>query len=241
MRYTPSRRFGLVMLTATFVPVLMFGGASSNALSQETAVPSYKPADVQTQASRAYVFVDKTGLGHQHGVEAKLLSSTLVLGADQHAGKLVFDMTSFNADTPAAREYVGLEGATDEGTRTAVNENMKGSAILNVANFPTATFDIASAISTGQTSSIGLPVYELKGDFTLHGITRPLAIKAEVEQTRGWLHVRGNFIINQTSFGITPFSKAFGVIGVADPLKIYGDLFVAPTDQVAMASIPSRQ
>ena len=241
MYCSPSRRSWLVILAAAIVPGLLFAGTSSTAFSQEAAPPSYKPADVQTQASRVYVFVDKTGLGHQHGVEAKLLSSTLVLGAEQNAGKLVFDMTSFDADTPTARDYVGLEGTTDEGTRSAVNQNMKGAAILNVSKYPTATFDIASAIATGQTSSGGLPIFELKGNFTLHGTTRPLAVVTEVEQARGWLHVRGSFVIKQTSFGITPYSKAFGAIGVADPLKIYGNLFVAPTDKVAMADIPLRQ
>ncbi|WP_197168255.1 YceI family protein [Neorhodopirellula pilleata] len=220
---------------------IIFASIAPVACSQDATTPSYKPGDVQTQASRVYVFVDKTGLGHQHGVEAKLLSSRLELGADQNAGKLTFDMNSFDADTQAARKYVGLQGTTDEGTRSAVNNNMKGSAILNVAQYPTATFDVASAIATGQTGSDGLPIYELKGNFTLHGTTHPLEFSVEVEQTRGWLHVRGNFVIKQTSFGITPYSKAFGAIGVADSLKIYGDLFVAPTANVAMSDIPTRQ
>lgn len=241
MLCSSSQRCWLVMLAAVVLPATTFVSAPYVALAQEASAPTYKPADVQTQASRVYVFVDKTGLGHQHGVEAKLLSSTLVLGADQNAGKLVFDMNSFDADTPAARKYVGLSGTTDAGTRSAVNKNMKGSAVLNVARYPTATFDIASAIPIGKTSSKGLPVYEFKGNFTLHGTTRPLAITAEVEQARGWLHLRGSFVIKQTSFGITPYSKAFGAIGVADHLKIYGDLFVAPTDKIAMTDIPSRQ
>lgn len=241
MNRSPFRQPWIVMLGFAIVQGLFSPSTSPVIFAQEASKPAYKPADVQTQASRIYVFVDKTGLGHQHGVEAKLLSSRLVLGAEQNAGKLIFDMNSFDADTPVARKYVGLEGTTDEGTRTAVNNNMKGSAILNVGKYPTATFDIASALATGQTSGDGLPIYELKGNFTLHGTTRPLAINAEVEQTRGWLHVRGNFIIKQTSFGITPYSKAFGAIGVADSLKIYGDLFVVPTANVAMAEIPTRQ
>jgi polyisoprenoid-binding protein YceI len=236
-----SRRSWLTMSAALLLPTGLFVGVPSLTTAQEATAPAYQPADVQTQASRVYVFVDKTGLGHQHGVEAKLLSSTLVLGADQNAGKLVFDMTSFDADAPTARKYVGLSGTTDASTRSAVNKSMKGSAILNVAKYPTATFDIASALPTGQSTSDGLPIYQLKGNFTLHGTTQPIAINAAVEQARGWLHVRGNFVIKQTSYGITPYSKAFGAIGVADPLKIYGDLFVAPTDKIAMAEIPSRQ
>ena len=205
------------------------------------STPTYQPASVQLDASRVYVFADKTGLGHQHGVEAKLLSSTLVLGAAADAGQLVFDMASFDADTPTARKYVGLSGTTDEGTRTAVNKNLRGSAVLDVAKYPTSTFDVASAAGTGQTSSRGRPIYRLDGNFTLHGKTRPLSILVEVEQVRGWLHVLGSFTIKQTSYGITPYSKAFGAIGVADELKIFGDLYVVPTEHVAMEDVPERQ
>ncbi len=235
--------FELIRRIGNFT-ILIAGLTSSLARAQEpvtNTVPTYQLADVQTEASRVYVFVDKTGLGHQHGVEAKLLKSSLVLGSDHDAGKLVFDMTTFNADTPAAREYVGLEGTTDEDTRTAVNNNMRGASILNIAKFPTATFDVASAKANGETSSNGLPLYRLEGNFTLHGTTQPLVVMAEVEQTRGWLHVRGSFVIKQTSYGITPYSKAFGAIGVADQLKIFGDLFVVPTEHIAMENIPSRQ
>jgi hypothetical protein len=31
----------------------------------------------------------------------------------------------------------------------------------------------------------------------------------------------------QTQFGITPYSKAFGAIGVADKLTIYGEIHIA--------------
>lgn len=208
----------------------------------QTASPSVpKPAEVQTEASRVYVFVDKTGLGHQHGVEAKLTASTLVLGAEQKAGTLVFDMTSFSADTAAARKYVGLSGTTDASTRASVNTNMRGPAVLDVRRYPTATFEIESAKETGTVGGRGLPTYELRGNFTLHGVTKPISLIADVEQRSGWLHVRGSFLINQTSFGIKPYSKAFGAIGVTDQLKIYGDLYVAPTEHIVMATIPSNK
>lgn len=195
---------------------------------------------VQTEASRVYVFVDKTGFGHQHGVEARLTDSSLSLGAAKDAGTLVFDMASFDADTAAARKYVGLSGTTDAGTRKSVNENMKGADVLHVSRYPTATFVIASAKPTANQSRRGLPLYQLDGQFTLHGTTRPLSVVVDVEQVRGWLHLRGVFQIKQTDYGITPYSKAFGAIGVTDQLRIYGDLYVAPTSNVSMADIPSR-
>lgn len=69
----------------------------------------------------------------------------------------------------------------------------------------------------------------MDGQFTLRGTKRSLSFVTEVEQARGWFHVRGSFTIKQSDFGITPYSKVFGAIGVADELKIYGDLYVAPT------------
>jgi len=227
----------------SFVAILTCIGLNSQSLhaqDDQSSTAKFQPADVQTEASRVYVFVEKTGLGHQHGVEARLLKSSLVLGATQDAGKLVFDMKSFDADTAAARKYVGLTGTTDAKTRTAVNENMKGSAVLDVGRYPTATFDVTSATATGQSSTKGLPLYKLSGMFTLHGKQRPLSFVTEVEQARGWLHIKGMFSIKQTDYGIEPYSKVLGAVGVADELRIYGDLFVAPTQHVVMQSIPVR-
>ena len=104
-----------------------------------------EPHQISVQKSRVYIFVDKTGLGHQHGVEGRLKSGSLTLGAVEDAGELVFDMNSFDADTDAARRYVGLSGSTDASTRRQVNDNMKNTSILNVGQFPTATFAIKSA------------------------------------------------------------------------------------------------
>lgn len=193
----------------------------------ESTVPA---GQLNLTSSRVYTFVDKTGLGHQHAVEGKLKSGSCVLGVQQNAGQLVFDMTSFDADTANARRYLGLGGQTDASTRQKVNANMKGGDVLNVRAYPTATFDIRSSMPTGQKGRSGHPIYELIGEFTLHGTRRPLKVQAEAESTNGWIHLRGRFAINQTSFGIRPFSTAFGAIGVADKLTIAGDLWVAPTD-----------
>ena len=61
----------------------------------------------------------------------------------------------------------------------------------------------------------GQPVVELKGEFTLHGKTRPLTLYAELSQKEGQWNLRGDFAIRQTDFGITPYSAALGTVGVA--------------------------
>jgi hypothetical protein len=39
--------------------------------------------------------------------------------------------------------------------------------------------------------------------------------------------LRGNFTILQSDFGITPYKAALGAVGVADELKIWGDIWIA--------------
>ena len=48
----------------------------------------------------------------------------------------------------------------------------------------------------------------------------------EIEHKDGRIRVLGSFTIKQTDFGIKPYSKAFGTIGVADELTIYGDVIL---------------
>ncbi|MFM7057101.1 MAG: YceI family protein [Planctomycetota bacterium] len=179
---------------------------------------------VNLTASRVYIYVGKTGLGHNHGVEGRLKSGSLQLEGADAGGELVFDMTSFDADTDAARRYVGLAGSTDASTKQQVNANMKGAAVLDVQRYPTAKFVVDSVKRTEKKSREGHPVYELGGKFTLHGQTRPLKLEAGVEERAEGLRLRGNFRILQTQYGIRPYSKAFGAVGVADQLTIYGDI-----------------
>jgi polyisoprenoid-binding protein YceI len=139
----------------------------------------------------------------------------------------VFDVTSFQADTPAARQYVGLEGTTDADTQRQVNANMLGPSVLDVQRYPTATLKVNSIQPVRADRTGALPQYQIDGDFTLHGATRKVRILAEASSATGYTRLRGNFAILQTDYGITPYSKAFGAIGVADSLTIHGDLWIA--------------
>ncbi len=203
--------------------VAIIAALSGSALSARAA----DKRAVDLRKSRIYIFVGKTGLGHEHGVEGHLKSGELLMGSADHAGKFVFDMKSFHADTEAARKYVGLEGHTSESTRRQVDANMLGAKVLNVEKYPTAIFEIDSAKMLGRASRRGYPLAELDGRFTLHGVTRRIRILTEVIEQRGETRVRGGFRIRQSDYKIKPFSKAFGAIGVADELRIYGEIVLA--------------
>jgi polyisoprenoid-binding protein YceI len=182
--------------------------------------------DVDIERSRVYAFVGKTGFGHEHGVVGRLKSGTLRLGAREKAGKLEFDLTSFIADTPEARHYVGLQGETDASTQEQVNANMLGRYVLDTQQFPTATFAIDSALPLSGKLANGARRYQLDGQFTLHGATHPVRIIAQAKSESGAVRLRGSFMMLQTDYNITPFSKALGAVGVTDKLRIYGDIVI---------------
>ena len=186
------------------------------------------PGGVNLEHSRVYIKVGKVGLGHEHGVVGKLREGTLKLNGESSQGTLVFDMTSFDADTPAARKFVGLEGTTDESTRKQVNTNMRGQEVLSVDKFPTAQFQVTRVSPSDKPNVRGAPQVVIEGNFTLQNKTRPVKILANVSDENGWKHVRGGFAILQSDFGMKPYSKMLGAVGVTDRLEIFGDLWIAP-------------
>lgn len=183
--------------------------------------------DLELGSSQVFVFVGKTGFGHEHAVSGKLASGHLDLDPAKPVGELVFDLSSFDADSEGARRYLGLDGKSDDDTRRQVNENMRGSAVLDVEKHGSATFTLTSVTPLQELSARKLPQVELLGDLTLHGVKRQVRVVAEQEEKQGWIHVRGGFRLLQTDYGITPFSKAFGAVGVTDELRVWGDFWIA--------------
>jgi polyisoprenoid-binding protein YceI len=198
--------------------------------------PDSEPAEaaksyqIDTDASRVYVKVGSaTRIGHPHGVEGKLKSGKVTLGA---GGELVFDMGSFQADTQEARKKVGLEGKKlSENEAKKVNGTMRSADVLDVEKFPTATYKII-AIKPAEKQDAGAPgLYEVNGRFTLHGAEQPLQFKAKLERTdkEGVLRLTGAFAVRQTDYGMTPYSAAGGLAKVANELEILGELVLGPT------------
>ncbi len=186
---------------------------------------SLEPGDIHLKASRVYVFVDKTGFGHQHVVAGRLSEGKLRI-AEKSAGRMVFDMPSFAADAADARRYLSMEEDVSEKTQREVTETMQGAAILDVADHPTAVFTIDSMRPFEGNSGGAKAQYRIEGQFQLRGVTRPLGFTAEGTLEKGYLHLKGNFPLRQTDYKIRPFRKALGAVGVADVLTVYGDLWI---------------
>lgn len=197
--------------------------AAPSRSSDATSGPADTSGPVDTVQSRVYIKVGKVGFGHEHAIEGRVASGLIRLGADAAAGQLVFDLQSFQADTDAAREFVGLKGSVDEDTRKSVAKNMLSAEVLAAAKFPKATFVIQSA-SRQAGDNDEAPQYVLDGAFTLHGVTRPLQIVAVATQVGDRVNLSGKFDVLQTDYGIRPYSRALGAVKVANRLEIFGEV-----------------
>lgn len=187
------------------------------------AVPhAIGPGVIDTARSRVYARVHKTGFGHEHGVEGRLLQGELHLDEAQ-SGSMSFDMASFQADTSDARRYVGLSGEQDAATQADVTRTMQGPDVLDVQRHPRAEFVLQRAVPRAGKAG----EWDLYGELTLHGVKRPVQVASQATSEGSWIHLRGGFAIRQSEFGIRPLRKAFGAIGVADQMEIWGDLWLA--------------
>src|SRR5579863_4179241 len=170
----------IAFLTATAWLSAAVGQAGRDEAKLADRKPAPKPGQIDVEKSRVYIRVGKKKLGHEHGVEGRIKSGSVDLDGMKNPGEIEFDMTSFLADTDEAREHVDLQGTIAEATREKVTETMLGPSVLDTEKFPTAKFKIKSAEFL-QFGRIGGPFYRLKGDFTLHGKTRPLTIEVQVD------------------------------------------------------------
>jgi polyisoprenoid-binding protein YceI len=210
------------------VALCLYPAAGLPARAQEKADKA--TFEVDTKDSRIFVKVDKsTRLGHLHGIEGNLKSGKLTFGG---TGELVFDMASLTADTEEARKRVGLadKPGPTENQINDVTKTMRSEQVLDVAQYPTATFR-ATAIKPLDKQAPGESgMYQLEGSFSLHGAERKIEFKAKAErgEKEGTLRLTGVFQIKQTEYGIKPVTAAGGFAKVADVLDVHGDLRLRP-------------
>lgn len=98
--------------------------------------------------------------------------------------------------------------------------------VLEVSRFPEITFksNQVNATKTGE----GQYQARIAGDLTLHGVTRPLTIGAQLEFGDKTLRAKGGFALKQSSFDIKPVSVAGGTIKVKDELKFTFEIVAHP-------------
>lgn len=229
----PFQRIAVVVFTVA----ASFASGGANAQTGKVT-PHATKLDADLESSRVYIKV-KSGsrLGHDHGVAGRLESGAVQPGT---GGTLVFAMKTFITDTPDARRFVGLTAPVKPADQKKSSSNMLGPDVLDVAKYPRATFAIQT-FEPADGQETGAPgQYQLGGTFTLHGVSRPLAIVARLEPTTdpAAFRLRGAFAIQQSQYGITPYSALGGLVSIEDQLEIWGEFVLRSGVAQARATTP---
>jgi polyisoprenoid-binding protein YceI len=166
-------------------------------------------------ASRVVIHVGKAGLlgfaGHEHEVVAPALRGTVSADPDR-LGHASVEVT-FDA---AALRVTGT--GEPAGDVAQVQQTMLGPECLDAARFPTIHFVSSSVALTGDATP-GKREVAIHGALTLHGVTRPITLRARVDVERDTIEASGALALRQTEFGIKPISKA-GVVNVKDEVDL---------------------
>ena len=159
-------------------------------------------ADVDAGRSSITVKVDKSGLfsafAHNHTIQAPIASGKL--DTEKRTAALTFN----------TKEMKVLDEGVKESERADIDQTMKSDKVLDVQRFPEIRF--ASTSITPQDGGR----YQVRGDLTLHGTTRPVEFPVTFSKDR----YTGSVKLKQTDFGIAPVSIAGGTVKVKDVIEI---------------------
>src|SRR6266567_4049792 len=163
-------------------------------------------ADIDLATSKITVHVEKSGMfsafAHNHTIAAPLASGHL------NAEKRTVELKC------RTQEMKVLDPGVSESEIVDIDRTMKSDKVLDTGRFPEIAFTSTSVESSGPQR------YLVRGNLTLHGVTRPV----ELTVTSSGGRYTGKVTLKQTAFGITPIKIAGGTVRVKDAIEIAFDI-----------------
>jgi polyisoprenoid-binding protein YceI len=96
-------------------------------------------------------------------------------------------------------------------------ESTMNESVLESARFPEIAFE-SSSVSSNKLSE-GRYQVNVNGKLSLHGVTRPLTVPAQLAVLGDEFRAEGEVSLSQTNFGIQPVSVAGGTLKLKDEIK----------------------
>ncbi len=180
--------------------------------------------DPATSDLRIYVFRGGKAakLGHNHVLSAPRFEGYVGVPGDAAADArfdLQFRFDELQIDDPALREQTGgnFAGARSESDISGTRKNMLGPRVLGADEHP--FLRVSSLAIAGD-----WPMLVATVAIEMHGVRRERELLLRVERDDQQLRARGELVLRQIEFGVTPMSILGGVIAVQDPVAIRFDL-----------------
>lgn len=175
---------------------------------------------VDPQASEIRLLVYRDGplarFGHNHVIVGRVQGEIRAGGAAAASGfRLEIPLASFAVDPPAARAEEGDEFASQvsEPARRDTRGNMLGRDVLDADKHPLIRIESIALVGPDWGPTVTARV-------TLRGVARDLRFAAAVFRQEDALTVVASFRIEQSEFGIEPFTALNGGLRVRDPLDV---------------------
>jgi polyisoprenoid-binding protein YceI len=182
--------------------------------------------EVDPAASAVHIYVFRGGraaqLGHNHVLSAPEFDGYVSLDGDAASAAsfdLRFAFADLTIDDPALREATGgaFAGARSESDINGTRRNMLGKRVVDAATHP--TLSIRSLAVAGD-----WPMLVARIAIDWRGYRREQDVVLQVEHDDASVRARGELVLRQTDFGITPLSILGGIIAVQDPVGVRFDI-----------------
>jgi len=169
---------------------------------------------IDTARSLAVAEVRRAGVlaqfGHDHVVSSRDVSGFVV--PDEGRADLSMPLGLLVVDDPALRAEAGFETTPSADDVAGTRRNMLGK-VLEADRYPEVLVAVRGI-------GVGSDARPLRAEITLHGTTAPVDVDAEVDRSADEIAVHGSFSLDQSRFGIVPFSILGGALAVQDRLAV---------------------
>ncbi len=180
-----------------------------------------KTFDIDLKQSEVVILVHKAGIastfGHNHVIKAEQFKGTIKFDKNLLSSSFVnieVNAGSLKADLPEMRRKYKLEGELSAGDMKKIESDMMEEDQLDTAKYHVMKFRSESLIKNDSDN------YLVFGDLTIHGITKRISAKVNIEVKGASLTAYSSFKIKQSDFNIEPFSAALGFIKNRDEIQI---------------------
>src|SRR6266508_847528 len=227
----PPHRAGLAAALLSTMLALMIAGCAP--LVREPApAPAVPPADfpegyyrealaqgkpvfrVDSRESLVVIEVRRSGslarLGHDHVVASHEVGG--YVAPDEGRADLYVQLERLEVDEAALRAEAGFDTQPTESDIEGTRANMLV-RVLEADRFPFTLIRVSGADARQGNATLSVAI-------TLHGVTRTLQAPARIDADADKIEVTGRLSLDQTDFGITPYSVLGGAIAVQNGVDL---------------------
>jgi polyisoprenoid-binding protein YceI len=209
----------VALLTLLAVGIGLFGGRAAAPDAQFPARPPAEPVRFRIDPARSkfMVVAPRGGLawfkGHSHYIAIRDFDGMAELALD------VVNPASLQMTVRAASlEETGAD-FTDQ--QKGIIKKELEEIVLETAKYPEISFKSTSVSGAPKGGTFDV---RIKGDLTLHGVTRPIEIPATVTVTGDTLRAVGKFEINRKKFNVNATEAFHGFVRVKHEMRFTFDI-----------------